>query len=496
MLDAFPERIAVLDERGIIVSVNDAWRSAAHANALQARDAGVGASYLAVCERAGDREPVAREVGSALRDMLAGRRTQPFETRYVWSSAAGHQTFMVRLLRAPDPPLRLLVVHQDVTHWVRALEDASATLRQTQEEVTRTSLSWRETFDAFDDLVVVVDERLRVLEMNARAALVAGLSPDSAHGLDVERLARERGSELWVAVGRLAASCIESGLTLSRELDEPTTERTWTVTASPIASGAPDVERRSVVLVRDVTALTELQRAAQRDETLSAMGALVAGVAHEVRNPLFAISSTLDAFEAEVGEGGPHTEYMRVLRAEVTRMSELMSDLLDYGRTPPLQLAPVAPSEAVQHALASCTSLLRSTEVTVRIEVGRGDTRVMGDAKRLVQIFHNLLENAIQHSPPGAEVVVQIHEHMQDELPWIDCVVLDRGPGFRPEDIRRLFDPFFTRRRGGTGLGLAIVQRIAYEHGGDVKAATRAGGGALVLVRLPSLSRHRSRRLP
>jgi signal transduction histidine kinase len=107
------------------------------------------------------------------------------------------------------------------------------------------------------------------------------------------------------------------------------------------------------------------------------------------------------------------------------------------------------------------------------------------DRDRLFRVFHNLLENAIQHSSPGDEVVVSSRVLGSDGSAWIECAVADSGPGFQAEDLPHIFEPFFTRRRDGTGLGLSIVHRIAHEHGGEVVAQNRPVGGALMTVRLP-----------
>jgi signal transduction histidine kinase len=103
----------------------------------------------------------------------------------------------------------------------------------------------------------------------------------------------------------------------------------------------------------------------------------------------------------------------------------------------------------------------------------------------LPQIFSNLIRNAIQHSRPGATVHVEAGEISLDNRLWIECRVSDSGPGFQTEDLPRIFDPFFTKRRGGTGLGLSIAQRIAQEHGGKIAARNRSDGGAEIVVRIP-----------
>jgi signal transduction histidine kinase len=102
------------------------------------------------------------------------------------------------------------------------------------------------------------------------------------------------------------------------------------------------------------------------------------------------------------------------------------------------------------------------------------------DRPRLLQVFENLLRNAIQHSATGSIVEVQAVR----EGDRVAIRVEDRGPGFRDEDLPRVFEPFFTRRRGGTGLGLSLVQRIVDDHHGQIEARNREGGGASVRVAL------------
>ena len=108
------------------------------------------------------------------------------------------------------------------------------------------------------------------------------------------------------------------------------------------------------------------------------------------------------------------------------------------------------------------------------------------DPGRLAQVFQNLVQNAVQHSKEGQTVWV---EARSDGESWVECLIRDGGPGFKPEDLSRIFEPFLTRRRGGTGLGLSIVQRIVEQHGGTLAAANHPQGGALLTVRLPRPAR-------
>ncbi|MGH8131547.1 MAG: sensor histidine kinase, partial [Steroidobacteraceae bacterium] len=223
----------------------------------------------------------------------------------------------------------------------------------------------------------------------------------------------------------------------------------------------------------------------RRSETMSAMGALVAGVAHEVRNPLFGISSTLDAMSARLGEQKEYRRYLDVLRTEVDRLSKLMRDLLSYGR-PPAREFVVGPLDiVVASAVESCSGLAREAGASIAVRMDSRKVPIRMEQGRLVQIFQNLIDNALQHAPPQSEVTLESKCIDLDGRAWIECAVGDDGPGFQAEDLPRIFEPFFTRRRGGTGLGLALVQRIVHEHGGEVAAQNRPEGGAVVTVRFP-----------
>jgi signal transduction histidine kinase len=104
----------------------------------------------------------------------------------------------------------------------------------------------------------------------------------------------------------------------------------------------------------------------------------------------------------------------------------------------------------------------------------------------MVQVYQNLIDNAVRHSPADGVVTVRAAVVREGDVPWSEVTVADRGSGIPEDDLPHVFEPFFSRRHGGTGLGLSIVQRIVEQHGGEVRAANRPDGGAIMVVRLPS----------
>jgi len=228
-----------------------------------------------------------------------------------------------------------------------------------------------------------------------------------------------------------------------------------------------------------------LQASLRRAETMAAMGALVAGVAHEVRNPLFGISAALDAMDARFGARREYERYLSTLRDQVVRLTALMNELLEYGRPSRLDLVPGSVADVLEEAVRACAPLAetRGARIVKRVEDGAASVRM--ERTRLARVFENILRNALQHSPPGGTVAVETRETPEDGMVWIQCAITDSGPGIPAEDLPQVFDPFFTRRRGGTGLGLSIVQRIVEEHDGRVTAGNGPEGGAVVTVSLP-----------
>jgi signal transduction histidine kinase len=228
----------------------------------------------------------------------------------------------------------------------------------------------------------------------------------------------------------------------------------------------------------------ELQESLRQSEKMSAMGSLVAGVAHEVRTPLFGLSATLDAYDDELNRADL-LECAAALRLQVARLTHLMAELLEFGKPATVTTVPGSLHDLIHDVLAGRAAAASKAEIVLRNSVPTTDSRVLMDHDRLRQVFENLVDNALQHSPAGGSVTVSATPGPQGEQVWIECHVDDEGAGFAYADLARAFEPFFTRRKGGTGLGLSIVQRIVEQHSGVVTASNRPEGGARVTVRLP-----------
>ncbi|MBS2024992.1 MAG: PAS domain S-box protein [Deltaproteobacteria bacterium] len=342
-------------------------------------------------------------------------------------------------------------------------------------------------FDASPLAVFAEDRTGRVQLWNPAAEQIFGWTAAEVLGQPLPTIPVEKSGEAHTLLMRAFSGTAMSGHETQR-LRKDGTLIDVSIACAPVRDGEGTVVG-SLAVIADISARKKqeaeqarMQAAMRRAETMSTMGTLIAGVAHEVRNPLFGMTATLDAFGARFGDREEYQRYFGHLRGEMDRLSRLMKDLLEYGKPTEPELEVCALEDVIASAVSACRPLAEKSSVRLEITQTGGLPKLKVDTHRLGQVLQNLIENAIQHSKPNTTVRIEANPTSSGR---VNCRVLDEGTGFRSEDLPRVFDPFFTRRRGGTGLGLSIVQRIVEQHGGTVEATNRLGGGAVVCISLP-----------
>ncbi|KMQ51532.1 Signal transduction histidine kinase [Chitinispirillum alkaliphilum] len=213
---------------------------------------------------------------------------------------------------------------------------------------------------------------------------------------------------------------------------------------------------------------TILENQLLQNQEMKMLGQLTSGVAHEVRNPLNGILAITEALDSELGGSEQYRPYIDHIKNQVLRLSALMRDLLDLGR--PIEKSNMIVTPVIETLLNSVRSWRHSSKYKEHklIEQFSDETRnarFVADPVKMQQVFINLIENACSHSSSQSPVTI-IAERSDN---YILIRIVDRGTGIAPEHENRLFDPFFTTRKGGTGLGLGIVKRIVENHGGRIK---------------------------
>jgi signal transduction histidine kinase len=227
----------------------------------------------------------------------------------------------------------------------------------------------------------------------------------------------------------------------------------------------------------------ELARAALlRSETLSSMGRMAAGIAHEIRNPLGVIKNSAQLLREELVEAALDTEIIDFIPSEIDRLNETLTGYLEFAKEAPLRLESVEVAQLLRRTTKMLGPELDRAGVRVEHNLDSCEKlRITADPRRLQQVFLNLMLNSMQSMDEGGRMQLSIE--FEDDTCKIR--VKDEGSGIEASRLREIFEPFHTTREKGSGLGLFIVGRIVEEHGGSISVESAPGEGTSITVQLP-----------
>ncbi|MCU0573469.1 MAG: ATP-binding protein [Syntrophobacteraceae bacterium] len=246
------------------------------------------------------------------------------------------------------------------------------------------------------------------------------------------------------------------------------------------------IARRAERIIKARSAEKErLEEQLYQAERLAALGEMIAGVSHEIRNPLGIIRSTAELLHGRI-ENDRQRRLSYIIVEEATRLNDILTEFLDFARPKTPKVAMCRIEDILDRNLASMEGQLQRSSIQVERLHEAGDTLVEADADLLYRAFVNLLANAVQAMPEGGTLRVRtLVRASGGKPPRFELRIRDSGPGI-PEDVRKkIFNPFFTTREEGTGLGLAIVRSIIDSHGGEIEVRSREGRGTNMIIRLP-----------
>jgi two-component system NtrC family sensor kinase len=414
----------------------------------------------------------------------------------------------VPLVRRADPGVRhgALTLYSRVERRftdaevarIRAMTDMlSVALANAElvESLRRQEWRYRTLFRAAPDVVLVVLADGEVREANDCARDLTGLEPAALVGRPLASLVLPEDRPLVAeALARaLADGAGEAGRVEVRVLAEGTVaaERVASLAVRRVPAADPPA---ALVIARDITAEREMRARLLETERLAAVGELVAGVAHEVNNPLGSISAYAQLLLREGGLTADQQEMVEVVQGEAVRASHVVRDLLAFARRTEPAREPVDVTALVERTLRLRGYQAAAARVVVRLELDPALPPVTGDPRQLQQVLLNLVTNAIQAmagDARGGERVLTVRTRLRtpaDPPAQVELELSDTGPGVAPDARARIFEPFFsTKGEGaGTGLGLSVSYGIVSAHGGTIELVPGGTGGATFRVSLPA----------
>lgn len=345
--------------------------------------------------------------------------------------------------------------------------------------------------DSVGDGVIVLDMSGKVMLINPVAEVITGFSRRISIGQPFSQLFKGEQSLLEI-VNKSAAS----GMSIS-DHENIVLSRNGKlvpigVTASPLLL-TDGSNAGTIVLLRDLTNIRELEEAVRKADRLSALGILAAGLAHEIKNPLGGIRGAAQLLEMELAEDDELRECTQVVLKEVQRVNRIVEELLDLSSPRKLNLVGVNLHKILAHIVFLQQQATEGKSITFQRYLDPSIPAILGDEGRLTQLFLNLIKNAVE--AVGDSGLIEISSRVVSEYSMtqrgerrsrmVAIEISDNGSGIPQAELENLFTPFYTTKEKGTGLGLAICQKIVAEHRGMIRVDSVEGKGTMFTIMLP-----------
>jgi two-component system NtrC family sensor kinase len=363
------------------------------------------------------------------------------------------------------------------------------------EETARAKTDWEETFAALRDGIAIVDRNFTITRVNRSLVQMFGLSVEQMIGRKCyEVFHRREGPTGSCALEWLAAT--KENVTF--ETIKTTMPNVLGVSIYPLLDERGNL-MGAVHNFRDIAEADALRKLAIQDEKLIAVGRLAASIAHEINNPLYCIQNCLDLLPGETDER-ESAMLFRLARGELDRVILTLRRMLDFARPTKEVPSPVGINQLLENTLALTQQQLQYARVQVKKDFDSELLPQVGLGDQLIQVFINMIFNAIESMPNGGELRVTTKRgdaqkakklglvHFTDT---VEIAFADTGCGIPPENLERLFEPFFSTKEEveGVGLGLWISYGIIQRHKGAIEVDSKVGEGTTFTITLPVISK-------
>ena len=346
----------------------------------------------------------------------------------------------------------------------------------------------RTLLDSMPESVVIVDARGMIVDANATASKLSGLPREKLVGMAVGDFAKRMDGDIADNVVKFQKPITARALAGEpvgeerREVKHPVSGEIieLLISANPIRNDKGEIQG-ALLVARDVTELTELQKRIADIERHQAIGHVAAGIAHDFNNTLQTISQAATVLQMSPDRSPSERKvFLDMIENAVRRGAEVISRIRDYLRSGSSAVASVDVRAIMEDAVELTRPMWQSAKVDVNEQLATCPA-VRGNAADLRRVFTNLIINSVQAMPKGGTITVGCEDQDRYSHAW----VRDTGMGIDPDVRSRIFNPYFTTKEGGTGLGLSGAQKILLEVGGNISFQSEQGKGTQFDLYLP-----------
>lgn len=340
-------------------------------------------------------------------------------------------------------------------------------------------LSWYKSFfdNATDAVFVVQADTWSVLDANEYAAVLLSTSRDELLGTILPQFRR-----IFKLLKKSNSPSILSELTL----DKPNGESLMVEVSAKFVNY--EGQQLIQAIARDVSEQHALTDKLVQADKLVLLGQLSAGVAHEIRNPLAAVNLNLQIMQRQIDESSPLSSYVKTALQGVDRISRIVEVTLNFSKPAVPDVKELSLNDLVPQSLELLRAVLKRKDIVIELKLDANLPKVAADAKQIQQVLINLITNASDAIKSKGNITIETYVEKairRGEGEYAVVAVKDDGIGISSDDLRKIFNPFFTRKADGTGLGLPITQRIMHQHSGIIDVESIMGKGTTFYIKLP-----------
>ncbi len=367
-------------------------------------------------------------------------------------------------------------------------------LESTSQKLRRIQLDTDDILENIPSGLITLDGRGTIQYFNGAAEKILGLDRGYVKGVPYHQVFKEDNAELKDVL----RSALEEAMVYERkELMALSKEgRSMPLGISTTLLGVGKGDRSGVIAIfQDLTQAKEMDQRIRQADRMAVLGQLSAAIAHEIRNPLATISGSIEVLLESAKFGGEEQKLMQLATRESDRLNRIITDFLLYARIRPADKTVVDIHKMVDETL----TLVRNHDdfhkgIEIVNQVPERQAHVLADQDQIKQIFLNIAINALQAMPQGGRLTVGLgHHDTPYQVPgrngMIPVFFQDTGMGIPPEELKNVFEPFYSSKKDGTGLGLSIAQRIVENNGGRLEVDSQVKRGTTFVVWLLSANK-------